>query len=309
MPKRMHWAPCITLPTAALLAAVLLAAWLPSRSAVDARIFMPQIPNLWINGPGVVTGKVFDASTRTNISGATVCIGTVCDVTDLQGAYTLNDILAGWRTASASALDYIPLDEGLYVLGQQAVVQDFALSPPTDIGDIYMRMVLTWDPTTSWPPLNTPNDLDANLWLEAPNPPTRITSPPDPSKCTTFPNACLEVDEQNGFGPETIVIRLLENTTYHYGVLNYNSANEGVPPIMQLDVTVRLYDDTGLVQEFHVPGSGEGDFWYVFSMVSDGTTAYLQTQDCITGEPPLDTVPSCPGAAAAPIIPVARLPK
>jgi hypothetical protein len=252
-------------------------------------VYMPDIPNHLTTGLGTVAGVVYDASTRIPLGTAQVCYGPSCDITDSSGAYSISGVPSGWRVLTASATDHYALTEGLYVLGQTTNQQDFSLSTVSSSGDVYMRIVVNWDSTTSWPPSNVPNDLDASLWFDG-SVFTRITSWYI-GDCTTFPNACLELDVQEGYGPETIAVRQLENGAYHFGVLNVNAAYAGVPLITQLDVVVRVYDDSGLLKEFQVPGVGEGDFWYVFSMSSDGT---IQAQNCITGEPGDNEVPVCP---------------
>jgi hypothetical protein len=232
---------------------------------------------------------VYDASTRSPLPDAQVCFGGSCDITTSLGEYTLVNIPSGWRILTASEISHYAISEGLYVIGQAVNKQDFSLPVVSSSGDIFMRIVLNWDTTPAWPPLNTPNDLDANLWLDT-SIPTRITSW-DLGDCTTFPNACLELDVQEGYGPETIAIRKLESYNYYFGVLNVNAAYAGVPAITQLDAVVRVFDELGLQWEFLVPGEGQGDFWYVFSMSADGT---IHPQNCITGEPGANQVPVCP---------------
>jgi hypothetical protein len=158
--------------------------------------------------------------------------------------------------------------------------------------NIKMRFVLTWDPTPAWPnpgspSESTPNDLDAHLWLSALIP--AHVSSQNQGDCTNYPNACLEVDYQLGFGPETVAIRELEVAKYFYGVLNYYQDYPGVPPITKSAAKVQIYDENGLVQAFQAPTSGQGDFWYVFSMDQSGS---ITPQNCILYYS--GGVPKCP---------------
>lgn len=260
-----------------------------TRAATTYHLYLPDIPVRLTTGLGSVTGVVYDASTRSPLQDAQVCYGGSCDITSSLGAYTLLNIPSGWQKLTASEIGHYAISEELYVLGQVTNKQDFSLPVFSSSGDIYMRIVLNWDATPSWPPLNMPNDMDAHLWLDD-SLDTHIYFE-KPGECTNYPNACLELDVQEGYGPETVAIRKLENYSYHFGVLNVYAPYEGVPPITQLAATVRVFDSSGLLWEFIVPGEGQGDFWYVFSMSSEGV---IQPQNCITGEPGVGQLPACP---------------
>lgn len=289
MKPRMSWAPALALGFLLLGSAISAGKLTVTRAATSFRLFLPDLPVRLTTGLGSVSGVIYDASTRAPLKDAQVCYSGSCDITNSLGEYSLANIPSGWRTLTASEISHYAISEGLYVVGQTDNKQDFSLPVVSTSGDIYLRIVLNWDATPAWPPLNMPNDLDANLWLDT-DPATRISSV-DFGDCTTFPNACLEMDVQEGYGPETIAIRKQESYTYYYGVLNVNAPYEGVPPITQLDAIVRVFDESGLLREFNVPGEGVGDFWYVFSMGLDGS---IQTQNCITGEPSAGQLPICP---------------
>jgi len=262
----------------------------------SVRNLLPVIMFGYTSGTGAVEGIVFDASspTRDPVPGIPVCYLSTCDTTGADGTYELLDIKDGYRRVFIAASDeYYETVEGILVRPGQATQRDIALIPKVDLSDVFMRVVLTWDPTPTWPPDDNNNDLDANLWLEAPDPPTHIDSDIlRRGDCTTFPNACLEADYQKGYGPETIAIRQLENTTYYYGVLNYYAGYAGVPPITDSQAKVRIYQEGDIYYEYSVPSEGEGDFWYVFSIVTDGTTATIQEQNCIIAYD--SEIPECP---------------
>ena len=84
-------------------------------------------------------------------------------------------------------------------------------------------------------------------------------------------------------------MRNLESTVYYYGVLNYYAGYPGVPEIIQSQAKIRLYQEDGNILEYSVPTIGVGDFWYVFKLISDGSTASVLEMNCITsytGDPP-----------------------
>jgi adhesin/invasin len=264
---------------------------------LDNKTALPLVLFGYSDGVGSVTGTAFDATSvnREPLSDVTVCFFERCDLTDSEGSYLIEDIPDGLHRLSASRIDFYDVVEEVVVKPLETAEQDFALLPLSEITDVFMRVLLTWNETETWPPDDVRNDLDAHLWLAAPDPPTHVDFV-DRGDCTTFPNACLEVDYQKGFGPETLAIRNLESTVYYYGVLNYYAGYNGVPDITDLGAKVRLYQEGGKLLEYDVPTSGEGDFWYVFQLISDGDTATVVEMNCITaysGDPP-ECAPSEP---------------
>ena len=265
-----------------------------SGELLDLRTSMPLVLFEFSDGVGSVTGTVFDAtsSTREPLSDVSVCFQGQCDLSDSSGVYLIENIPDGYHMLTANLIEYYDMVEGVLIKPFQTAEQDFAMLPLSEITDVFMRILLTWDETETWPPENWPNDMDAHLWLEAPDPPTHI-SYDYTGDCTTFPNACLEADYKKGFGPETLAIRNLENTVYYYGVVNYYAGYPGVPDITELNAKIRVYQEGGTILEYDVPTSGTGDFWYVFKLVSDGSTATVFEMNCITFLPPDDSPPEC----------------
>jgi hypothetical protein len=255
---------------------------------------LPFIYRSYVQGPGSVTGKVFDATSvdRLPLSDVNVCYLDQCVVTASDGIYLIENLPDGLRRINASRTEFYTMTENVAIRPFETAQQDFALTPLSEITDVFMRILLTWSETETWPPDDIRNDLDAHLWLEAPDPPTHIDYT-DRGDCTTFPDACLEVDYQKGYGPETLAIRQLQNTVYYYGVLNYYAGYPGVPAIVDSQAKVRVYMEGGTTMEYSVPSTGSGDFWYVFQLVSDGATATVIERNCITTFD--DSPPACPG--------------
>ncbi len=261
-----------------------------SGAALDLKTSMPLVLFGFSDGFGSVTGTVFDATsiTREPLSDVSVCFQGKCDQSDSSGSYLIENVPDGYHYLSAKRLDFYDMVEDVLVEPNQTAEQDFAMTPLSEITDVYMRVLLTWSETETWPPDGIRNDLDAHMWLEAPTPPTHIDFV-ERGDCTTFPNTCLEVDYQKGYGPETLAVRNLESTVYYYGVLNYYAGYPGVPEITQSQAKIRLYQEDGNILEYSVPTIGVGDFWYVFKLISDGSTASVLEMNCITsytGDPP-----------------------
>lgn len=275
----------------------------PARSEGVRTVHLPILSKNFYPGPGTVTGKVINSSTGTPVGSqsspaALVCFdGTLCDYTDAEGYYSISGIPAGPQVLTASGDGFHSSKQTAWVLGYHTASLNFALTPYITGESIVLRIILTWDDTKNWinpsPPFDSrPNDLDAHLWLDATTP-AHIYSG-ERGDCTIYPNACLEVDYQYGFGPETIAVRKTENGNYFFGVLNYYQGYPGVPPISRTAAQVEIFDENGLVQAFQVPSSGDGDFWYVFSMVPAGEDKVLITPtNCITNYGS-GTLPSCP---------------
>ncbi len=260
----------------------------------DFNVYLPVVSNQFIPGPGVVTGLVLDAGTRNPIPGIEVCFqGSLCDNSDGDGRYSIGNIPAGWRTltAAALALEYFPSSASVIVNGYKTSTLDFALSLRS-LGEIDYRVVLTWDPTIEWPPLGTPNDMDAHLWVSAALP-YHLFYAHNPEDFLQYPYARLEIDYTAGFGPETIdVERLVNFATYHFAVDNVNYGYPGVPPHTELGAQVQVYAAEGLLRTFTVPNIGDGDVWYVFRMSDAGTLVEVNCLTYMNANP--DLPPECP---------------
>jgi len=260
-------------------------------------VFLPIIVGNFNFGPGTVSGMVINASSGAPVNNARVCVyPSKCKTTGTDGKYQITGVDAGGHLLTATADKFNSDSRWMGVVAGGSAKQNFALSPVFTSENVALRVVLTWDPTPTWPNPNPPptgwdNDLDAHLWMAAFTP-VHISAS-NRGDCTVYPNACLEVDYKQGFGPETLAIRKLENATYYYGVLNYYQGYPGVPPMVGTSAQVQVYNENGLLYTFHVPSTGDGEFWYVFSMASDGNLAVFTERNCITNFSD-DTPPSCP---------------
>jgi hypothetical protein len=258
-------------------------------------------------GPGTVAGKVLEVREGSPMADANVCYKGVCDKTDAKGEYSIAGIPAGAQYLTATFEGYVPTSQRAGVEAKKTVTLNFAMSPYfLSTENVILRIVLIWGDTQFWPP-NIENDLDAYWWIDS-TLDFRIPSEVEPfnGDCTgPFPDSCLETDKRQGFGPETIAINEFHKGTSYYGVLNFNAAYAGVPPITQSEAQVQLYDETGLYETFTVPTSGTGDFWYVFKVTSDGNNAVIEPVNCITTY--TGGIPSCSPTRS--LTELVRLPK
>ena len=84
--------------------------------------------------------------------------------------------------------------------------------------------------------------------------------------------ARLDRDDRNGNGPETITVnRIDESSSYVYRVHDYSNRNDGNSEELsdESGATVRVYDETQLLNEYRIDTGEEGTTWTVFR-IDDG---------------------------------------
>eukprot|EP00397_Hematodinium_sp_SG-2012_P066870 GEMP01101660.1.p1 GENE.GEMP01101660.1~~GEMP01101660.1.p1 ORF type:complete len:161 (+),score=23.60 GEMP01101660.1:63-545(+) len=120
-----------------------------------------------------------------------------------------------------------------------------------------------------------PRDLDSHL-VWAPPFGCRLYFGRTRLKCADGVDASLDLDDTNGFGPETVTIEHVGRgrnkctDQMHRDKqcrVTYIARNYSKNPRME-GVTVSLYNGNRLVKEFKVETDGhvEGDDWFVFSL-------------------------------------------
>ena len=211
---------------------------------------------------GSLDGLVKNATDEAPIPGVVVCVQStaVCDTTDGAGRYLIADVPTGDQAVAFTATGFTPLDETVTIVDGVATTQDAAMSPQLAAGDL--RIVLTWG--------ENPRDLDSYLWV----PGGAQVWYNDERSLLSAPFAQLDVDETNGFGPETITIAQLSTGSYSFGVRALGGGSGFVP----VETTVRVYDSSGVIGEF-VPPAGAGSWWQVFTL--DGDTGSISEVNTI----------------------------
>jgi uncharacterized protein YfaP (DUF2135 family) len=252
-----------------------------------------------VTDTGIVIGQVTDATTGRAIQGVRVSIGEISSTSDVNGAYRLTgvqegtirltinasvtagvaplttqfsgDLREGTQTITAEATGYSTyIYEGLEVVASVETRHNISLSPR--LTDAQMRFVLSWGAS--------PSDLDSHLRTPYG---TKIFYSYRGSS-TAEPYALLDVDDTNGYGPETVTIYRFREGTYHYFIYNYS----GSPAITTSNAVVKIYAADGTTRSIDVPTSGTGRYWYVASV--DGTTGRVQIINRIqTNEPGLSS--------------------
>lgn len=215
--------------------------------------------------PGSISGTCINAQTGLGIGNVSLVIreginnltGTVIDSTSCNdyGDYTFSNLDAGNYTISGEIYGYCSASVNGVCLGGNTTQSDLSFSPSvTTEGEL--RIVLTW--------AEDPRDLDSHLLTpEIGGNFYHIYFPlSHRGSLESLPYANLDVDDVSSYGPETITISQSYAGIYKYYVYDY--AGYGSISTTS-NAVVKVFDNTGLIAEFHAPGTGEDDrYWEVF---------------------------------------------
>ena len=121
-----------------------------------------------------------------------------------------------------------------------------------------------------------PADLDANLWLPQAKA-YRVTGF-SLGSYTSSPYAGYEVDDTDGFGPETIWMTSPYQGTYIFGAVDFTDFHDNTKGIAGTNGQVKVYDGSQpLIKTYTVPASGNGDWWYVLDL--NGATSMITVKN------------------------------
>jgi hypothetical protein len=129
----------------------------------------------------------------------------------------------------------------------------FSVSPVLDIGSI--RIVLDWD--------KKPKDLDAHFVKEGDY---HISY--HNKKVADDGSAKLDRDDQNGFGPETITVKDIdEKADYTFYVKDYSNKNsKNSKELSKSKAMVKIYSEGELVNIWQLSEKQKGNAWMVFTI-------------------------------------------
>lgn len=120
--------------------------------------------------------------------------------------------------------------------------------------------------------------LDSHLWV--PGSPGFYVFYGNRGSCSVSPFACLDIDDTNGYGPETVTISQFTAGKYTYAVQRYSMSGE----LAGSGARVQVYDNSGLILDLTIPTSGSGTWWHVFDF--DGLAGTLTLVNQILGASP-----------------------
>ena len=231
----------------------------------------PPIPLVPTNQAlGGIGGVVGSATTGLGIPGATVELRDgvnsttstpiATTTTDTGGVYSFIRLPAGTFTVGVVATGFTPgFRTSVIIGGVTSTTDNLSLSPVGGVGLI--RAVLTWGAT--------PLDLDLHV------------TGPDSTGGTRFhvyfavagdsvaaPYDVLDIDQTDGFGPETNTLYRQYPGVYRFSVHDYSDALDSTATndsLAHSNARVDLYLAGVLVQSFFVPNQ-PGTLWTVFEI-------------------------------------------
>ena len=209
---------------------------------------------------GEIKGWVVDAENDHRVPGVQVAIaGTSrATTTDAEGRFHLAEVPAGRYEVSASAPGYVSATRHGEVPAGRALTLKFAISRTLERGKL--RFVLSWG--------EAPKDLDAHLVFQ-----------PDRGKPfevwwrkrgdpTAPPFLGLDVDNREGYGPETITIDKLQPGTYQFFVHDYtNRKTENNSALARSGGSVRLLQGDKERFRFEADGESVGTHWLIMNIL------------------------------------------
>lgn len=215
---------------------------------------------------GTVSGYVTDAMTGNRLSGVTVSFynahltnyGSLAGTarTDANGYFstTLN---IGVYDVTFNKSNYIPSGRFLTMIGDTSGF-NASMNPENQSPEFNsLRAVLEWG--------STPRDLDSHL-----------VGPQDGGRFHTYfsnrveANANLDVDDVDGYGPETTTIVRNQSGTYSFYVHDYTNRMSGNSAAMSYSgAYIKLYNGNDLLYTIQIPTGQGGTLWHVFDYDGD----------------------------------------
>ncbi len=225
----------------------------------ECELYFYDALNIASDGSGMAPLEGMDVYIRRGVNnkeGETVYEGYV------SGYSETVSLAPGMYTVQMSGNGYIDAYSSLFVSRDTGNELSIYATPKLDPDEI--RVVLTWG--------STPNDLDSHMFA-----PGNGYSADDYHICYYHKsdynqNTMLDVDDTDGYGPETTTIRHVQRGQYKYYVCDYtncSAGNEESYGMSDSSATVRVYGSSGLIQSFYVPVNRKGVIWEVFE-IRDG---------------------------------------
>lgn len=134
-----------------------------------------------------------------------------------------------------------------------------SLTSPT-LKDEEIRIVLSWDAI--------PSDLDAHLFTPYQGENGEMQHIGYYERNDEYGNN-LDVDDMDGYGPETITITDLSEGVYKYYVTDFSECQQKAYDSYSMSesgATVTIYGSRGQLASFHVPPNRQGVIWEVFEI-------------------------------------------
>ena len=228
------------------------------------------------NSEYTVKGKITDAATGSNLSGVSMTFTSVFDTTKTYSATTNSSgqyskkLPTGYYTVELTKTKYIASEFSVASSTEMESINQNGTMSPTIDGNTF-RIVLTWNAS--------PNDLDSHT----------VGKKADGSsfhayyrnKTETDGNVqivTLDVDDRDGYGPETTTLIPTTSSAYTFYVHQYSSGGA----ISTSGAQVKVYNGNRQIATYNAPtDQGTGRYWNVFS-IKDGR---IIAKNTITSSP------------------------
>ncbi|MCC8026261.1 MAG: hypothetical protein LIP16_13320, partial [Clostridium sp.] len=185
--------------------------------------------------------------------GGVVAQGTA----DAQGQISMQ-LPPGMYTAEVVKQGY---DSTFYNFASKEDMNTVQINASPKLAEGEVRIVLTWG--------ERPWDLDSHLFTPYDN------AFGDTTYHIWYGNKYdavgnnLDVDDTDGYGPETMTIPVLKNGLYKYYVADFTNCSGGNPTSYDMSnsgAMVNVYTSNGLTSTFMVPTNASGVIWEVFEI-------------------------------------------
>lgn len=202
-----------------------------------------------------VSSNIYNASITfrrggNNYSGAAVATAVTGESGDYESIVN-KSLPSGMYTIESKCTGFMTEYRNVFL--SSVTQEQFVILMTPQLADNEMRIVLDWGAY--------PQDEDSHLFM-----------PSGEQICyysKEVYGGYLDVDDVDGYGPETITLTNLENGVYKYYVADYThcSTNEvKSTALSESGATVRVYTRNGLEKTFYVPKNQKGVIWEVFSI-------------------------------------------
>lgn len=215
-----------------------------------------------LNGKLVL--RFFNAETGAAVDGATISVERVgAYISNLQGMALMDTVPDGNYIFRFTKEGFIPAVYEFEVSAGTIFYNRFSVCPVVEFGAL--RVVMEW--------AKRPSDLDAHLIKEG----DYHVSYRDKLQ-TNDGSAKLDHDDQDGFGPETITIKNIDNNAvYTYFIKDYtNQRSSRSNDLSKSKAIVRIYGNNQLLNTFKIPKDQKGTTWMVFE-IKNGKVNPLNT--------------------------------
>ena len=212
---------------------------------------------LVVKGGAIIEGVVKNAVTGIGQDGMEVTLNGLKVVSGSEGSYALYvpDFLNSY-TLSAVGDEFCPFNAVINIpsdYSSDKFIYNFSMSPIPAEGEV--RIMLTWG--------SNPSDLDSHLLTPEIDSVGYHISYSNRGNSESAPFVVLDLDDVDGFGPETITIKKLEAGIYKYYIHQYS--NDGF--LRESNARVQIFSSPNCSGEaIDIIEDEDGRYWNVFEI-------------------------------------------